>query len=219
MLLCARAKFLVSVLLTRCRAGANTRWMIASRTRRLIQGLVKAHAHAQEGACWADPYVGFFNRTDPNGKTWPGSKTMDEVITRIKAIEAEITDPDVLLIAWGMDPIYFGSARMVAADLDKVSTIRPIYLLHINGHCANVNTAALRLGSITRDTQVVGVTKDVDGEPTGELVEFAAMFLVEPAAKHLLAGLGLRQRDTRLRTACHHDRPYYGHGARQCDHV
>jgi predicted amidohydrolase YtcJ len=156
----------------------------------LIPGLVEAHAHAQEGACWADPYVGFFDRTDPNGKTWPGSKTMDAVIVRMKEIEAEMTDPDILLIVWGMDPIYFGGARMVAADLDKVSTTRPIYLVHINGHCANVNTAALRLGGITRDTQVVGVTKDADGEPTGELVEFAAMFLVEPAAKRLLAGMG-----------------------------
>ncbi|MCI0388401.1 MAG: amidohydrolase [Acidobacteria bacterium] len=156
----------------------------------LIPGLVEAHAHAQEGACWADPYVGYFDRTDPNGKTWPGSKTMEAVVARIKTIEAEMTDPNELLIVWGMDPIYFGGARMTAADLDKVSATRPIYLLHINGHCANVNSAALRLGNITRDTQVTGVTKDANGEPTGELVEFAAMFLVESAAKRLLAGMG-----------------------------
>jgi predicted amidohydrolase YtcJ len=78
---------------------------------------------------------------------------------------------------------------MTAGDLDKVSRTRPIYLLHINGHCANVNSAAMRMSGITRDTVVVGVTKDANGEPTGELVEFAAMFLVEPAAKRLLAGL------------------------------
>lgn len=156
----------------------------------LIPGLVEAHAHAQEGSCWADPYVGYFDRKDPTGKVWPGSKTMDAVIEALKDIDVRMSDPNELLSAWGLDPIYFGGIRMTTADLDKVSATRPIYILHINGHCANANTGALKLGEITRDTQVVGVTKDENGEPTGELVEFAAMALVETAFKRLLAGMG-----------------------------
>lgn len=156
----------------------------------LIPGLVEAHAHAQEGSCWADPYVGYFDRKDPTGKVWAGCKTKDAVIETLKAFSEKMPDPNALLIAWGLDPIYFGGIRMTIADLDKISATRPVYILHINGHCVNANTPALRLGNITRDTQVVGVTKDEQGEPTGELVEFAAMSLIEVAFKRLIAGMG-----------------------------
>jgi predicted amidohydrolase YtcJ len=41
-----------------------------------------------------------------------------------------------------------------------------------------VNSAALALAGYSRDSDVVGLVKDADGQPTGELREFAAMFPV-----------------------------------------
>ncbi|MFD0364050.1 amidohydrolase [Nocardia sp. GCM10030253] len=156
----------------------------------LIPGLVEAHSHVTEGASWANPYVGYFDRTDPDGKVWPGSQTQDAVLERLSEIDAEMTDPDTLLMAWGLDPIYFEGERLVAKHLDLVSTTRPIFVLHANSHVATVNSACLRMAGIDRDCDVVGVLRDPDGEPNGELSEFAAMFLVVPAAERLAAAMG-----------------------------
>ena len=90
--------------------------------------------------------------------------------------------PTQPLIAWGFDPIYFGGERMTVDHLDRASATRPIVIAHANGHLMNVNSAMLKLGEITRDNEVEGVVKFATGanagEPTGELQEPAAMFLV-----------------------------------------
>jgi predicted amidohydrolase YtcJ len=111
-------------------------------------------------------------------------------IARLKVIEAEMTDPDRLLIAWGLDPIYYTGGRLAASHLDQVSATRPIFVHHANGHVATVNSATMRMAGIKRDGQVVGVLKGADGEPNGELVEFAAMFLVEPALTRVMGAMG-----------------------------
>ncbi len=71
---------------------------------------------------------------------------------------------------------------MTVAHVDRASRTRPIVIAHANGHLMNVNSAMLGLAAITRDNEVEGVVKfdggAHEGEPTGELQEPAAMFLV-----------------------------------------
>ena len=155
----------------------------------LIPGLIEAHAHLSEGSSWSSPYVGYFDRYDPEGKLWPASKTLDEVIARLKELEAEMTDPDELMTVWGLDPIYYPGERLSRVHLDQVSTTRPICVLHANGHVETINTAAMKKAGITRDTQVEGVLKDADGEPNGELQEFSAMFLVPEAIERYMESM------------------------------
>jgi predicted amidohydrolase YtcJ len=85
-------------------------------------------------------------------------------------------------VAWGFDPIYFGGERMTVRHVDRASATRPIVIGHANGHLMNVNSAMLRIAEITRDNEVEGVVRFAqgadEGEPTGELQEPAAMFLV-----------------------------------------
>jgi predicted amidohydrolase YtcJ len=152
----------------------------------LMPGLVEGHCHLKEGSMWDLPYLGWFDRRDPDGKVWPGLRSMEAVIDRLAQAEADMiaagcapTDP---LLAWGFDPIYFGGERMTVEHLDRASAARPIVIGHANGHLMNVNTAMLALAEITRDNDVEGVVKFASGaaagEPTGELQEPAAMFLV-----------------------------------------
>lgn len=147
----------------------------------LMPGFVEAHSHAMEGAAWDNDYLGFFERTNPDGKTVGGYKTVAAVIEALKAIEAEMTDPGEPLVCWGYDPIYYNNQRMVAADLDAVSATRPIMIQHASGHLINVNSPLMALAGITRETNVEGVMKGLDGEPTGELQEMAAMFMARKA--------------------------------------
>lgn len=154
----------------------------------LMPGLVEGHCHLKEGSMWEWAYLGWFDRRDPDGKVWSGLRSMASVVARLLEIDAEMkaagrsdTDP---LIAWGFDPIYFGSERMTVQHVDRASSTRPIVIAHANGHLMNVNSAMLRLADITRDNEVEGVVKfgadagERAGEPTGELQEPAAMFLV-----------------------------------------
>lgn len=148
----------------------------------LMPGLVEGHCHLKEGDMWCLPYLGWFDRKDPKGKTWPGLQSMNAVVERLLSIDAlmkaEGTSPETPLVAWGFDPIYFGGERMTVEHLDRVSNTRPIVVTHANGHLMNVNTATLRLAGITRETDIEGIVRFANGEPNGELHEPAAMFPV-----------------------------------------
>lgn len=62
------------------------------------------------------------------------------------------------------------------ADLDAASSRHPIFLLHVSGHMAVVNSRALELAGITRNTRDPEggvIERDASGEPTGLLKENA----------------------------------------------
>lgn len=148
----------------------------------LMPGLIEGHCHLKEGGMWSMPYLGWFDRRDPNGKVWPGLRSMQAVIDRLHAIDREMqlagSGSDIPLVAWGFDPIYFDNERMTVQHIDRACPDRPVVIAHANGHLMNVNTAMLRLAGITRATEIEGVVKFENGEPTGELQEPAAMFPV-----------------------------------------
>jgi predicted amidohydrolase YtcJ len=139
-----------------------------------------------EGAMWSFPYVGFFDRRDPDGKIWPGCRSVDAVIDRLRAASAALDDPNATLFAWGLDPIYFAGERIAAHHLDHVSDSRPIFVFHANGHLATVNTALMRAEHISADTTAPGVMRDTYGNPSGELQELPAMILARTAIGMLM---------------------------------
>ena len=144
----------------------------------LMPGLVEGHCHLMEGAMWDAVYVGYHDRRGPDGVRHPGLKTLDAVIDRLKAAHELMTDEQAPLLAWGFDPIFFGTKRLSVKELDTVSAQRPIVVLHASVHLMNVNSPMLALAGIDSETDIDGIGKDADGEPTGELQEFAAMFPV-----------------------------------------
>ena len=152
----------------------------------LMPGLIEGHCHLKEGSMWDMHYLGWFDRRDPHGKVWGGLRSMDAVVARLaEAADSALIQAlpaDQPLLAWGFDPIYFGGQRMTVEQLDRASATRPIIIVHANLHLMNVNSAALRLAGIDRDNEVEGVVKfaagNHAGEPTGELQEPAAMYLV-----------------------------------------
>ena len=144
----------------------------------LMPGLVEGHSHLMEGAFWKFAYVGYHDRRGPDGTLWKGLKSFDEVAGRLAECERRLADPAEPLMAWGFDPMFFGAERMTTRHLDRVSPTRPIAILHASIHLLNVNTPMLRKAGIDRHTQVEGIARDAEGEPTGELQEFAAMFPV-----------------------------------------
>ena len=149
----------------------------------LMPGLIEGHAHSMEGALWSFVYVGWFDRMDPDGKVWPGVKSIDDVVARLREAEAALDDPDAPLLGWGFDPIYMDNVRMTRQDLDRVSSSRPIGVLHASSHILNVSTKALDLAGLYKTGQDhPGIPLGADGLPTGELKSPEIMM---PAGKHV----------------------------------
>lgn len=155
----------------------------------ILPGFVEGHSHAYEGGVWKFPYVGYFDRVSPDGRRSPGLKNIGEVVAALQAYEKTMPRDGSTLLAWGFDPIYFGGRRMDLADLDKVSTDRPVVVIHSNFHVLNANTPVFAKANITRSTNVHGIVKDAAGEPTGELQEITAKYMAYRAAGIELAAV------------------------------
>ena len=46
----------------------------------IVPGFVEGHCHSWEGAAWEDTYLGFFDRTAPDGVVHRGLTSIDEVV-------------------------------------------------------------------------------------------------------------------------------------------
>jgi len=159
----------------------------------LMPGLVEGHSHVAEGVQWRFVYCGYFDRTDPDGKVWPGVKSIEEVVARLSAANARLYDSTQPLTGWSLDPIYFHNRRMTRQDLDRVSAARPIGIMHASGHIMNVNTRALELaGMLRKGINHPGIPLGDDGLPTGEMKGPDAM---TPLGPHVGLDRGLLSTD------------------------
>src|ERR1051326_7488465 len=61
-------------------------------------------------------------------------------------------------------------------DLDKISPNNPVFLTRADGHGAVANSAALKIGGVTKDSKDPAggaINRDRQGEPTGMLIDHA----------------------------------------------
>ena len=148
----------------------------------LMPGFVEGHCHAPEGQIWNYTYLGYFERHDPEGNLHPKLRNMDEVLERLRQVDKDMDNQEEPLFAWGFDPIYYNSERMTVKDLDSVSTTRCIIIMHTSGHLLNVNSLLLQRAGIDSSTEVHGVFKDEEGNPTGELISMATHYIIQKIA-------------------------------------
>ena len=88
----------------------------------------------------------------------------------MQVVAATLTNASQPLAAWALDPIYYGKGRCTRQDLDRVSTTRPVGVMHASGHTLNVNSTALELaGLLRRGIDHPGIPLGEDGLPTGEM--------------------------------------------------
>ena len=140
----------------------------------MMPGLIEAHAHVMAGGIWRYTYCGHYGRTDPEGMHWDGVRTYDALVERLREV-ATRTKPGEPVVGWGFDPNFLDGTRLDKGRLDTVSQDHPVVVVHSNFHLLTANSRALANARIDRTSNIEGVVKGADGEPHGEMQEFAAM--------------------------------------------
>ncbi|MGE7837095.1 amidohydrolase [Viridibacillus arvi] len=129
----------------------------------VLPGFVDSHAHPTMAAALSD-----ILQLDL------GMKKAD--ILEIIKKHADKNKDLPVITAMGFDLSFFGKDEPTAADLDQIDRERPIVILDEGGHTAWVNSKAMEVGGINKDTPdpIPGAhyfVRDSNGNPTGLLME------------------------------------------------
>src|SRR5215204_2632083 len=102
-----------------------------------------------------------------------GAKTLEEAKGRVAAKVKEVR-PGEWIIGRGWDHTLWGGKFPSKTDLGAIAPNNPVYLVRVDGHVAWVNSKALELAKITKDTKAPEggeIERSEAGEATGILKE------------------------------------------------
>lgn len=140
----------------------------------IMPGFHDCHVHVIDG--------GLFSKGLQIGE----SKSEEEAAQMVKEYANEHSELP-WIIGFGWYHIYWeGGAYPTKKSLDAVLPNRPIFLQNEDGHGAWVNSKALEMCNITKDTpdpEFGTIFRDENGEPTGYLDELAMMLCAHEAYK------------------------------------
>ncbi|HXG86366.1 MAG TPA: amidohydrolase [Pyrinomonadaceae bacterium] len=129
--------------------------------------------------------------------TLTDAKTLDEAKAKV-AEKVKTTKAGEWIIGRGWDHTVWGNKFPSRADLDAVAPNNPVYLVRVDGHVGWVNSAALRLAKIDKNTKNPEggeIERDGNGEATGILKETAqglvGRLIPQPNAAQMQKGLEL----------------------------
>jgi predicted amidohydrolase YtcJ len=137
----------------------------------VVPGFIEAHGHFPGAGLSA---VSADLNSPPIGEI----RNVAEAISALRAV-ADDRPGSEWVMGFGYDDTMLEEKRhLTRADLDAVSTTRPVLAFHISAHMVVVNSVALErygIGSDTPDPPGGEIRKDAaNGEPTGLLLETAA---------------------------------------------
>lgn len=138
----------------------------------LIPGFVDTHNHILMYALMKDMV---------NCST-PPNKNMEDILEKLGQ-KVQDSPNGEWIIGYGYDDTLLEEKRHpTKEDLDKISPDHPVLISHISGHLAVVNSYALKLAELDRNTvdpQGGNYGRNEDGELNGVLYESAAMAPVQ----------------------------------------
>jgi predicted amidohydrolase YtcJ len=155
----------------------------------LLPGFIASHNHLSA-------YASSKSAIDCSSEV---NKSIDSILAKVKE-KAESIPEGTWIEGHGYNHMLLTEKRHVNRwDLDKVAPDHPVHLLHFSGHFSAVNSHALKMAGISRDTpEPVGgeIFRDESGEPTGVLAEKPAQCLVQDllppkSVEDLIEGLKL----------------------------
>ena len=154
--------------------------------RLVLPGIIDSHIHFLEGSLLLD-------------RVQLDEATSLEEMKDIVRLFAEANPEASWIVGHGWYYSYVDGGRLpTRQDLDEVVADRPVFLVAYDGHTAWVNSKALAVAGLDRQSKPLGpgeIVRDAEtGEPSGALKEEGAIALVRrviprPAREELLDGL------------------------------
>lgn len=137
----------------------------------VLPGFIEAHAHVTWASIDAVFKISLF-----------GGESPEDYLAAIRTFVQEHPDLPVYEGAGWENPIFekTGPSRKL---LDEICSDKPMMMWSHDKHSLWVNTKAMEICGITKDTQVPAgniIEREEDGTPKGTLREFAAIALVDP---------------------------------------
>ena len=154
----------------------------------LMPGFVEPHGHPLiGGTAMSRPLLTYLPSPNPYGPAFPGVKTKAAAMVMLQSYLKQDNSPDKPLIAWGYDTVAMGSP-LNAVELDKISTVKPIFVWDASEHTVYTNTAALKKYNVTSaDGKINGVQLDKNGQPNGQFYGVtAAVFMLKKGLADVL---------------------------------
>jgi len=135
----------------------------------IIPGFYDSHGHLSIVGEYA------FNRADLNSSPIGNINSIEECLEALRK-RAQQTSPGRWVLGRGYDDTLLAEKRHPTRDeLNSVSTQHPILATHISGHLGALNSMAMEIAGISRDTKPPEggrIRKDpVTGEPNGVIEE------------------------------------------------
>lgn len=161
----------------------------------VVPGLIAQHDHPLlAGLTMTSEIIAIEDWVLPKG-TVKAVKSHEEYLKRLAEANQKMKDPDTLLLTWGYHHYFHG--KLKKADLDAISSTRPIIVWHRSAHEFYLNSVAEKKYGVTKewfDKLSENVKKQCDFENAHywEQGYFALLTLVAPAMaspERVLAGL------------------------------
>ncbi len=125
------------------------------------------------------------------------TKTIAEAQNKV-AEKVKTTKPGEWIIGRGWDHTVWKQNFPTKGDLDKIAPNNPVFLVRVDGHVGWVNSAALKLAEISKNTENPKggeIERDSNGDATGILKETAQglvnRLIAQPTAEQQTKGLEL----------------------------
>jgi len=128
-------------------AGKTTQ-QVQLNGRTLLPGFIDAHGHIAD-------YTNFWGKPDFSPPPVGDTRSIEDIKTKLaKYLTDSKATADKLVLVNGYDDSLLAEQRHpTRADLDQVSSTIPILMLHASGHIAVVNTPALALVKLSKDSK------------------------------------------------------------------
>ena len=143
----------------------------------ITPGLIDPHMHVLLGSLqYSMPFATPWPMAGPDGVI-PGYDTRDAFLARLAEIVAAAPAGDSPVFIYGYHNLVQGD--LVRADLDAITSDRPLFVWHYSTHDFYLNSKALDYAEVdaSMHKQFEGVDLDEQGELTGRIYEDALPYL------------------------------------------
>jgi predicted amidohydrolase YtcJ len=115
----------------------------------VVPGFIAQHDHPLLAALtMTSTIIAIEDWVLPQG-TSKAAKSRDDYLKRLAEANANLKDPNEVLLTWGYHQYFHGELKK--ADLDKISPTRPIIVWHRSAHEFYLNTAAEKKYKVTKE--------------------------------------------------------------------